>query len=129
MQDQAPPPGVIEYLLLALGTLGAWLTGETGRVMLAGGAGGMARWLFEPRLRLVDGLVFVISGLIGAAYVAPAALYFAAHYWPMIAGMPSAHTTTGFLIGAFGVGLGKIVVAVIAARGKAIVKEQTDDKS
>lgn len=45
MQDQAPPPGVIEYLLLALGGLGTWLTGETGRILIAGGLGGLTRWL------------------------------------------------------------------------------------
>lgn len=129
MQDQAPPPGVIEYLLLALGGLGTWLTGETGRILIAGGLGGLTRWFFEARLRLLDGIVFVGSGMIGAVYVGPAALYLASHFYPMVSAMPSAQSTFGYLAGLFGMSVGKIVFAVLAARGRTLVKEHDHDKS
>jgi hypothetical protein len=126
MQDTPPPPGVIEYLWLGLGALGAWLTGESGRIMIAGGLGGLVRWFFEARLRLLDAVVFVSSGMIAAVYLAPAALYMASHFYPMIANMPSAQFTFGHLVGLFGMAVGKIVFAVLTARGKAMVKEQDD---
>lgn len=128
MQDQPPPPGVIEYLLLGAAALVTWLTGETGRIMIAGGLGGLTRWLFEARLRLIDGIVFVGFGLIGAVYVAPGALYMASYWFPMIAGMPSAQTTFGYLFGLFGMSAGKIAFAVLSARGRTLVKEVEDDK-
>lgn len=89
----------------------AWLVGESGRILVAGGAGGMLRWMNTEGRRLRDGIIAAIGGAITA--------YF---FWPLtLAGLQwltkqplegaDAQAMAGCLTGVLGMSAVKIAVA------------------
>lgn len=71
MQDQS----LLQQALGLLGAAVAWITGETGRIYVAAGMGGLARWLAQEKRRLTDGVISVWGGLIVGSYLWPIVLY------------------------------------------------------
>lgn len=94
----------------------AWVSGEAGRIAVAGGAGGIARWLNTERKRVRDGVIAVIGGSLAATYL-----------WPLvlaIIGFPLGGldqnvnnvAMAAFVAGALGMSGVKIAVAMVEAR-------------
>ena len=94
----------------------AWVTGEAGRIAVAGGAGALVRWLRTEKKRLRDGIIAVAGGSLTATYL-----------WPLvlaIVGVPlggleqNANNVAmaAFVAGALGMSGVKIAVAMVEAR-------------
>ena len=129
MNDQPPPPGMLDLILFWLGAFVAWATGEGGRVMIAGGAGGFMRWLMSEKKTLRNGGIQVGAGLLCANYLSPVVLAILSVPMPSLATHPRADVTAGFLAGVIGIGFTKIVIAAVEARGRAIVRDDEDGGS
>jgi hypothetical protein len=68
---------ILDYFLVALSAVTSWFTGESGRVIVASGFGGMMRWFASEKRRLGDGIVAVLCGCIVGKYM-----------WPLVLSMP-----------------------------------------
>ncbi|SFY18810.1 hypothetical protein SAMN04244548_03012 [Paracoccus pantotrophus] len=115
--------GVLGALLVSLPTAAAWLGGETGKVMVAGGLGGLTRWLTSERKRIRDGIVAAIGGSVTGLYLWPLGL----HLPRLVGGTPFEETASNialsaFLIGTLGTSAVKIFVAYIEARAAKLTK-------
>lgn len=110
------PLPLLDQLILFASTFFAWAAGESGRIWIAGGAGGAIRWAMLARRRLRDGAVYVATGAIVAHYLWP----WAQSVMTMIFGaMPdngNTAATAGFVTGMLGMSAAKIIVAVVEAR-------------
>lgn len=102
-------------LFLSMTMIAAWLGGEAGRVIVAGGAGGVLRWFAAEKRRLRDGIAAAIGGAMSA--------YF---FWPLtLAALNSAtgqamegadaQAMAGCLTGVIGMSGVKILVASFEA--------------
>ena len=121
MEDKVP--GLFETVTLWGGLALTWLGGESGRVMVASGAGGLIRWLSTERKRIRDGIIAIIGGGIVGQYL-----------WPIMLGVmswsiqkaggdallssPDNIAMAAFISGTLGVSGVKILTAVIEARAK-----------
>ena len=102
-------------LFLSVTMVAAWLGGEAGRVVVAGGAGGILRWFAAEKRRLRDGAAAAMGGALCA--------YF---FWPLtLAGLKAAtgqaldgadaQAMAGCLTGVIGMSGVKICVASFEA--------------
>jgi hypothetical protein len=96
----------------------AWLSGEMGRVVVAGAAGGLYRWLMEERKRLREGIIAIVSGAVGSVYLGPIVMRLLEIGGLSVTGHPSGYMTAGFLAGMTGVSLAKVAIAVIEVQAK-----------
>lgn len=74
-----------DYVLVGFYAVATWLTGESGRVIVASGFGGLMRFLASEKLRLGDGVVAVLCGCIVGKYM-----------WPLVLSMPEFVGGTAF---------------------------------
>jgi hypothetical protein len=105
----------IQQLLLAGSMVLAWLAGETGRIMVAGGAGGALRWLSSERRNMRDGVIAIIGGSIIAYYFWPLVLNLLTKYIGIDPTTSGAEAMSGCLAGIFGVSGIRIGVAIVEA--------------
>lgn len=104
-------PGLIQTFLLWFTVATAWLGGETGRVLMASGMGGLVRWLSTDRKRLRDGVLSVIGGAIAGVYLWPAIL------WALrMDHTPDSIAMAAFVAGTIGISFVKVVSAVVESR-------------
>ncbi len=115
---QPTDPSVFDRLLFAVGVAITWLSGEAGKALIAGAAGGFYRWLMAERRRLRDGVVAVVSGAISASYLGPVALAILRLSGLKIDDGPDIYLTSGFLAGLAGMSIAKLVVALIEAQAR-----------
>lgn len=105
-----------DWLTACIAGAAIWLGGEGGRVMVAGGAGALVRWWHSDGRRIRDGLIAAAGGAIAAKYLWPVPF----HIIGMITGplQPTMDNKAmaGFLAGALGMGLIKVLSAMIEAR-------------
>ena len=116
MEDKTP--GFTENAILWGSIVVAWLSGEAGRIFVAGGAGGMTRWLLSESRTVRNGVIQVSLGALAAHYL-----------WPWMYGLmtmifgsmgegPDAKVTAGYVSGLVGISAAKIIIAVVEARAK-----------
>lgn len=106
----------------------AWATGEAGRAVVAGAAGGLHRWFMSETRRLVDGLVAVVSGAMSAQFFGPlvlALLNFAGLRMPS---GTETDMTAGFIAGLLGMSLAKLIVAVVEAQARRLLGNPGDGR-
>lgn len=127
MDQQPPPPDAIDTLLLWLGGAILWVGGESGRTFVAGGAGGLMRWLFDERRRLRDGVIAVGSGAICAHYLGAVVLAIIEVPMPRLIERGDANMTAGFLAGLVGMSLAKILTAVVEERARRMRGDDDDE--
>ncbi len=111
-----------QQVLFAASMIFAWLTGETGRIMIAGGAGGALRWLSSERRNMRDGLIAVIGGSVVAYYFWPLVLGLLVKYVGIDPATSGAEAMAGCLAGIFGVSGIRIGVAIVEARADRIAR-------
>lgn len=87
----------------------AWLVGEGGRMLIAGSAGGLLRWMSTER-RLRDGVFAAAGGGVSAYFFWPLTLAGLHRMAPELAG-PDAAAMAGCLTGVLGMSAVKIVVS------------------
>lgn len=101
----------------------AWLGGETGRIMVAGGFGGLVRWMASEKRRLRDGVLAAIGGCVTSTYMWPLGLHL-----PRLIGQeafpetPSNVALAAFLIGTMGTSAVKIITTYIETRAARLTK-------
>lgn len=111
MDMRPPPAGVFETALLYAGIAAAWIGGESGRVLVASGAGGLARWISSEKKRIRDGIVAVIGGAVSGVYL-----------WPMVLWAlrmdhtPDSIAMAAFVAGTVGMSLTKVAGALVEAK-------------
>lgn len=102
------------------GMVATWATGEAGKIFVAGGAGGMFRWLMASRRSLRDGAVAVVAGAIVARYMWPFTLALIEKSFPGIGQSPDAIGMAAFASGLGGMSIAKLVIAVIEVRARKV---------
>lgn len=106
-----PTPDMLEQLLLYAGLAAAWIGGESGRVLVASGAGGLVRWIFSERRRIRDGVVAVVGGAISGKYLWPFVL------WALrMDHTPDNIAMAAFLAGTIGMSLTKVASALVESK-------------
>lgn len=116
MEDKAP--GFIENAVLWGSIVVAWATGEGGRVFVAGGAGGLTRWLISETRSIRNGSIQVTSGAIAAHYLWPWAHAVIAMIFGNMGESVDAKITSAYVSGLVGISAAKIIIAVVEARAK-----------
>ncbi|SEP27621.1 hypothetical protein SAMN04490248_1691 [Salinihabitans flavidus] len=109
-------PTLWDRALVAASGIVTWLTGEAGRALIAGAAGGLYRWLMQERRRLRDGVVAVLSGAVAAQYLGPVVLALLRMAGLKLTEGPELYLTSGFLAGLAGMSLAKLMVALMEAQ-------------
>ncbi|MCT4557360.1 MAG: hypothetical protein N4A61_04795 [Pelagimonas sp.] len=98
-----------------------WLTGEAGRLYLAGAVGGAYRALMSERRRWRDGIISVVAGVFSAPYLAPVVLAVLEKAGLQVVDSPNVGVSAGFLAGLTGMSLAKLVVAMIEGQAAKLV--------
>ncbi|MFT4012330.1 MAG: hypothetical protein QM682_02795 [Paracoccus sp. (in: a-proteobacteria)] len=104
-------------VLVSASAAGAWLGGETGKIMIAGGLGGMTRWLTSERKRLRDGAIAAVGGCVTGLYLWPLGLHL-----PRVFGIEAFPETSGniamsaYVLGTMGTSAVKMITAYIEQR-------------
>lgn len=105
--------GFLDTVALWGGLALTWAAGESGRVVVASGLGGLMRWLTSERRRIRDGVIAVIGGVVAGTY-----------FWPAVLAALSLERTpdnialSAFVAGTIGMSVVKIITAVAEARIK-----------
>lgn len=106
-----------DHIVALFGAAAVWFGGESGRVLIASGAGGLVRWFADERRRIRTGIAAIAGGAIVGYYCWPIVLHIPA-VWsgtPMEK-TPEAIAMAGFLAGTMGVSGVKIFVALVESR-------------
>ena len=90
-----------------------YLAGETGRMLVAGAAGGLVRWVGQERRRLRDGVLAVITGALAAVYLSPVVLAVLAVLQLDLGDTPQAYGAAGFIAGLGGMSIARLVLALM----------------
>lgn len=101
-----------------------WLGGESGRIIVAGGAGGLTRWFQSETRRIRDGILAVFGGALAATYLWPVPLHLIGTITGPLEVTPENTAMAAFLTGALGMSFVKVLTAMVEARAK---KEGGDD--
>ncbi|KJS45248.1 MAG: hypothetical protein VR71_02230 [Roseovarius sp. BRH_c41] len=117
-------PSGIDKLVVMLASVATWLSGEVGRVLLAGASGGLVRWLVQEKRRLRDGVIAVVAGAPSAFYLGPAVPGLMEFAGMRVADSPNMTQTFGFLAGLGGMSLAKALIGLIEARVTSGSEEQ-----
>lgn len=110
-------------LLVSASAALAWLGGEAGKIMVAGAAGGLVRWLASEKRRLRDGVLAAIGGGVTSSYMWPLGLHL-----PRLVRLeafpktPSNIALSAFLIGSLGTSAVKIITTYIEKRAASMTK-------
>lgn len=124
MQEPANEPGLIGHLFVWGTAFVSWASGEVGKVIIAGAAGGFLRWFLAARRKLIDGVFQIAAGAVCAHYLQSIVL--AVLNFPF--GEITDRGTAGFIAGMGGVSLAKIIIAVVEARARSLGGDSVDDK-
>ena len=98
----------------------AWLSGETGRVFVASGAGGAVRWLSQEKRKLRDGVIAVIGGSVAGHFLWPFVLAVIGVATGPLPETPSNIAMAAFVAGTSGMSLVKIMTAFIEKRAQTL---------
>lgn len=108
-----------QSILGITGAIIAWVTGETGRIFVAAGMGGAARWLASEKRRVMDGVVSVSGGMIVGVYLWPIILYlpsFMPFGIPPLPETPNNIAMAACVMGGIGISFFKISMAYLHIR-------------
>ena len=112
----ADDPNILGLAVNALAVGAAWVAGEGGRIAVAGGAGGLTRWLNSETRRIRDGIIAVIGGLVSATYLWPLILAVIGFPFGGLAETPNNSAMAAFVAGALGMSFVKIITAMVEAK-------------
>lgn len=115
---QPEPITFWDQIIAFFGAICFWLTGESGRVVVASGLGGLVRWFAIEKRRIRTGIMSIVGGAICGFYLWPMVLRMPMLWgWDAIDKAPENIAMAGFLAGTLGVSAVKIITAIIEARG------------
>lgn len=116
MEDKAP--GFFENVVLLGSIVLAWVSGEAGRIFVAGGAGGLTRWLISETRSVRNGAIQVTSGAMAAHYLWPWMHSVVSVIFGPMGDSPDAKVTAGYVAGLVGISAAKIIIAVVESRAR-----------
>lgn len=119
-------PSVWNMAVNAAAVALAWVAGESGRVAVAGGAGGLSRWFNSEKKHLRGGIIAVIGGLVSGTYLWPLILAILGFPFGGLEETPNNIAMSAFMAGALGMSFVKILTAMIEARVTASGKDKQD---
>ena len=92
----------------------AWALGEGGRVIIAGAAGGLIRWIMDDKRHFRDGALALITGAIFAKYGTPIGIVLLDNWFgPFDADTKQqVRDTAAFSMGIGGMAFGKLIMAM-----------------
>lgn len=93
----------------------AWLTGEVGRVYIAGAVGGLVRWHAMEGRRLLGGVLAAVGGLIAVAYLSPLYAALLDMVGIRLGDGAGVQQTLGFIAGLSGMTVVKLAIALVEA--------------
>jgi hypothetical protein len=118
-----------DQVVALIGAATFWMTGESGRVLIASGAGGFVRWIADEKRRIGTGILAILGGAIVGFYCWPGLLHLPAIWGgDVIDKTPESIAMAGFLAGTMGVSGVKIFVAVMEARAARLRGDNDADK-
>lgn len=120
-------PGVLAQVVTLIIGGAAWVAGEGGRVIVAGGAGGFAQWLNSDRRIIRDGVIRVTGGALAAVYLWPLVLAVIGFPFGGLAETPNNISMAAFIAGALGMSSVKIITAMVEARVESAAKDKSDE--
>ena len=108
-----------DHMLALFGAVALWLGGETGRVVVASGMGGLIRWFAMEKRRVGTGIASIIGGGVCGFYLWPLVLRVPMLWgWERVETAPENIALAGFLAGTLGVSAVKILMAIVEVYGK-----------
>lgn len=118
-------PGAWDSVVAVLAAGGAWLAGESGRIVVASGFGGLVRWFSEEKRTIRNGIVSWIAGAATGYYTWPALMKAPGFLgFADIPRDPENIAMAGFLMGALGISAVKIFVAIVEKRAEKLHGEE-----
>ncbi|MGP9790712.1 hypothetical protein [Roseinatronobacter sp. NSM] len=90
-----------------------WLSGEAGRVAVAGGAGAIIRWWASEKKNLRNGVVQTLSGGLVATYMWPLVFGMLNFFIPALGKDPETIAASAFVAGMMGISIAKIALALV----------------
>lgn len=109
---------VTGYIGSAVALAGTWISGEAGKVAVAGGAGGVIRWLASEKRRIRDGIVAAFAGMLLGRYLWPVTLHLLELLPGELGKGPDAIAVAGCIAGMGGISVAKITIAGLEARAR-----------
>ena len=113
-------PSWLDQLILYIGLFAAWVSGEAGRAVLAGAAGGLIRWLMSETRRLRDGAVSIVAGVLFAKYGTPIVLALLELWLGNLGRGTDVRDAAAFAAGIIGMSLSKIILGIADAQAARI---------
>jgi hypothetical protein len=90
-----------------------WISGEAGRIAVAGGAGAIVRWWASEQRSLRNGVVQTVSGALVATYMWPLVFGVLNYFLPIIEKDPQTIAACAFVAGMMGISVAKIFLALM----------------
>lgn len=115
-----PDPTLLDQAKFYGALVLVWLSGEVGRLAVAGAAGGFVRGLMSEKRRFRDGIMAMVTGGIMALYATPltVALFESIPALSRIKGDVAG--AAGFATGVAGMSLAKLILGMVEAHIKRI---------
>lgn len=111
-------PSILDTVKAAVIAAAVWFGGESGRIVVAGGAGGFARWFQSERRRIRDGILAVLGGALSATYLWPVPFHFLGMVLGALEKTSENTAMAAFLAGALGMSLVKVLSALVETKLK-----------
>jgi hypothetical protein len=125
---QGEPITFWDNIIAFFGAICFWLTGESGRVLVASGLGGLVRWFSMEKRRIRTGVMSIVGGAICGFYLWPIILRIPTVWGAeIIDKAPENIAMAGFLAGTIGVSAVKIITAIVEARGLKLAQGSDPD--
>ena len=116
-------PTIWALVMNAAASAVAWVGGESGRVIVASGLGGFARWWHSKDKRIRDGIIAVTGGSLAGTYLWPFVLAIMGAPFGGLEQTPDNIAGAAFIAGAGGMALLKIILKMFEARATGASKE------
>lgn len=112
----ADEPTITALVVNAIVVGAAWVAGEGGRIIVAGGFGGFARWMQTEKRRVRDGVIAVAGGSVAATYLWPLVLAIVGAPFGGLEQNVNNVAMAAFVAGAGGMSILKVATAMIEAK-------------
>lgn len=101
----------------------AWAFGEGGKVLIAGAAGGIVRWIMEEKRRIRDGALAIMSGIVFAQYLTPVGIALMTTWFGSLGeNTDDIKFSAAFAVGIGGMSVAKLVTAMFDAHARKLRK-------
>jgi len=112
-------PSLWALTVNAAASIAAWVSGESGRVIVGSGLGGFSRWLHSGNRNVRDGIIAVAGGSLSGTYLWPFVLAIMGFPFGGLEPEPNNIAGAAFIAGAGGMALIKVMLSMVEAKTSA----------